>query len=147
MNWLETIGLLTVIFVAIAILSEFFKAYDKTQADIAKKKREMEQFLKDEKVRKEKQAKQEAERKEWEDQHPDIVRHLADEKERIKKQNADFYARKKEQFNVELELDKWGDMNQDQRLSLLERLSAFGDPKWIEIYESAKAKSNSNKHV
>lgn len=147
MNGLEIIGLLTVICVAIAMLNELFKAYEKTQADIAGNKKEMEQFLRDDNERKETQARKDAEHKEWEKQHPDLAKCLADEKDRVNKQNEDFYARRKEQSNVELEFDKWEDMSHDQRLNLLERLSVFGDPKWIELYESVKAKTDLDKHV
>ena len=147
MNWLELIGLLTVICVAIAMLNEFCKAYEKTQSDIAKNKNEADQFLKEDKERKETQARKDEELKEWEEQNPDLAKHLADEKLRVEKQNADFYAKRKAQSKVELEFERWEDMNHDQRLNLLERLSAFGDPKWVEIYESAKAKVDLDKHV
>ena len=107
----------------------------------------MEQFLKENKKRKEEQAKKEAERKEWEEKHPDLVKYVADERARVEKNNADFYAKLKEESKVVGELDKWGDMNRDQRLDLLKRLSTFGDPKWVKLYESARAQVDSEKHV
>ncbi len=148
MNWLEIIGLLTVTFLAIALISEFLKAYDKTQADIAKSNIEMEQFLKEDKERKEEQAKKEAERLEWEKQHPGLAKQMANERLRVEQSNEEFYAKRKEESKIELEFaDKWGEMNREQRLDLLKRLSAFGTPKWVDLYEAAKAQVDSEKHV
>lgn len=136
MGFLETIGLLTVIFIAIVLASEFMKSVEKTKAMYEKSDVEMKQFLADDATRKLAEEEKIAAQKKWEQENPEEAKLIAEDKLRVERNNDAYYERQRKAkvLGQAFSNGKWSSMGLDEKVDLLRQLSELDPDKWREFY-------------
>ncbi len=143
MNWLEAIGLLTVIFIAFALVVEFIKSVDKTKAEHARNAKEMDRILAENKANEALKTAKIAEEKEFDRKR--LAQDSVDKKQR-EEINSAFWYENQTDFNIlEKEYGKIGFMGSEEKRNLFKRLSELSPEKWGDIYLNIKKRDEANK--